>query len=171
MLGVADYVHLSLHSMTPLLADKLKKGYAHALIEFDRQAVLALPETAILPYNTKAWNSKSAFVPITDEAGKRRLLDERAAGGRNPSLEVLVKYGLSLEHAERVIYSSTAECDAVRRALISGACRACLRHEVEISAFPMPNTYEPVRLPEIESYFARCRSAGTILPPPTLPFD
>ena len=94
-LGLADYVHLSLRPDTPLLADKLRRGYPHALLVFDRPSVLARPGTALVPYNAKSWHSKAAFTPVTDPADRAHLLDAHRRG-RYPSLEVLVKYGLDL---------------------------------------------------------------------------
>ena len=54
MLKLTDWVHLSTRPATPLLKDKLVRGYPHVLFEFDREAVLALPEVALLPYTSTA---------------------------------------------------------------------------------------------------------------------
>ena len=89
MLGLADYVHLSLTPQTPLLADKLRRGYPHALLVFDAETVQALPETALLPYNTKSWHGRAAFAPVTDPMERAALLRRHAETGRCPSLEVL----------------------------------------------------------------------------------
>ena len=108
MLGLTDYVHLSLDAHTPLLADKIRKGYPHVLLVFDRAAVLALPQVALLPYNTKAWNTRAAYAPVTDPGDRERLL-RRHQEGRYPSLEVLVKYGLELTMLDRVVFLADRE--------------------------------------------------------------
>ena len=103
MLGLQDWVHLSLTADTPLLRDKLTKGYPHALLVFPRAAVLALPHVALLPYNAKAWRSRAANQPVTDAGEMAELLRRHAETGRFPSLEVLVRYGLGLD-------TLTADC-------------------------------------------------------------
>ena len=112
MLGLADYVHLSLKSQTPLLADKLRRGYPHALLVFDAAPVQALPETALLPFNTKAWRGRAAFAPVTDPAERTALLRRHSETGRCPSLEVLIKYGLDLTHAREIAFLTDAECSS-----------------------------------------------------------
>ena len=71
-------------------------GYPHALLAFEREAVLALPQVSLLPYNTKAWRSRAACQPVTDPSEKAALLRRHADTGRFPSMEVLVQYGLAL---------------------------------------------------------------------------
>lgn len=171
MLGLADYVHLSLSSRTPLLADKLAKGYPHALLIFDRATVLALPQTALLPYNTKAWHTRAAFAPVADRAEQEQMLHEHAEGGRYRSLEVLVKYGLDLMHLNDVVFLTPAEHDL--------CADFCQRLGIAVSAplrtdaglFPPCDAYRPATWDALVSYFASCVEAGMLLPPPAIPFD
>jgi hypothetical protein len=171
MLGLADYVHLSLSSRTPLLADKLSQGYPHVLLVFDRSAVLSRPQTALLPYNTKAWHTKAAFAPITDRMEQGDLLRRHADGGRYPSLEVLVKYGLDLMPLTEIAVLTQAEYDlcAVLLGALKIAAPAPLRLDAGI--FPSCEAYRPVTTDALTSYFAACAEAGTLLPPPAIPFD
>ncbi len=145
-LGLADYVHLSLHPHTPLLADKLKKGYPHALLVFDRECVLALPHTAFIPYNTKAWFDKAAYAPVTDAAQKQSLLEAHAQQGRYPSLEVLVKYGLGFEGLQRIAFCAEEE--------YGGALQTLLRHWPGLSC-------APGHLPGVISHHRHVRSPDT----------
>jgi len=65
MVGLADFVHFSLSANTPLLIDKLRKGYAHVCMEFDAQAVVSLPMTGVVKYNAKSWwTGRSSRLPI-----------------------------------------------------------------------------------------------------------
>lgn len=171
MLGLADWVHLSLEPDTPLLRDKLRLGYPHALLAFDREAVLALPQVALLPYNTKAWRSRAACRPLTDPMEKAALLRRRADTGRFPSLEVLVQYGLDLTHLVRVAFAIEQE----------RAQMAALLHALALS-FPVPLVTDPRLFPgaedyaaatgeQITAYFDACRVMGLLLPPPAIPFD
>lgn len=171
MLGLADWVHLSLIPDTPLLRDKVRLGYPHALLAFDREAVLALPQVALLPYNTKAWRSRAVCRPVTDLSEKEALLRRHADTGRFPSLEVLVQYGLDLTHLVQVAFATEPE-----RALVGGLLGA-----LGLS-FPAPLVTAPALFPgsedyaattggQVAAYFDACRTAGSLLPPPAIPFD
>lgn len=171
MLGLADYVHLSLSARTPLLADKIAKGYPHALLVFDRAGILALPQTALLPYNTKAWHTKAAYKPITDGAERNHLLRRHDKEGRYPSLEVLVKYGLDFTYLTDVVFLAQPEydlCVGLLRAL-DIAVPAPLR--IDAALFPPCEAYQPVTADALADYFAACAEAGVLLPPPAIPFD
>ena len=147
------------------------KGYPHALFIFDREAVLGLPEVALLPYNTKAWRSRSAYLPVTDPQEKSNLLKEQAETKHFPSLEVLVHYGLSLSLVKHIAFVSDAECSLVADtlALCAISCSAPLM--IECSLFPLPEQYLPATGIAISEYFAACQCAGKLLPPPAIPFD
>lgn len=171
MLGLADWVHLSLAPDTPLLRDKLRLGYPHALLVFSREAVLSLPQGALLPYNTKAWRSRAACRPVTDEFEKAALLRRHADTGRFPSLEVLVQYGLDLTHLVRVAFVTDEE-----RLLAVGLldalalpCPAPLVTAPEL--FPGAESYAPTTGEQVAAYFDACRAAGLLLPPPPILFD
>ena len=171
MLGLADYVHLSLTPQTPLLADKLRRGYPHALLVFDAEAVQALPQTALLPYNPKSWRGRAAFGPITDPPERAALLRRHAAKGRCPSLEVLVKYGLALTHTQEIAFLTDAERDLTADLAARLALAAPAPLKSSPALFPLHGAYAPVTGPLIADYFTRCAEAGEVLPPPPLPFD
>ena len=171
MLGLADYVHLSPRSRTPLLADKLRRGYPHALLVFDATAVQALPETALLPFNAKAWRGRAAFAPVSDPAERAALLRRHVETGRCPSLEILVKYGLDLTHVREVAFLTDAE-----RTLAAGVVAALSLPTpaplaTDSALFPRCDRYAPVTVEAIADYFGRCAAARALLPPPLLPFD
>ncbi len=171
MLGLADYLHLSLHSCTPLLADKLRQGYPHALLVFDRDCVLALPGAALLPYNTKAWFDKAAYAPVTDAVQKQDLLNAHAHQGRYPSLEVLVKYGLGFEGLKLIAFCAEDECAQTRRTLLALGLPTSAPLCVCPELFPLKGDYCPVTQGRVFEYFAACRAAGDVLPPPPIAFD
>lgn len=171
MLGLADYVHFSLHAHTPLLADKLAKGYPHALLIFDRVRLMALPQVALLPYNTKAWYTRAEFVPITDAAAMAGMLEQHERVGRYPSLEVLVKYGLDLSGLTRVAFSADEERRAVETLHQSLDLDFHVPLVTDVSLFPGVETYRPVTWGAVTTYFDACVRAGMLLPPPELPFD
>ncbi len=171
MLGLADWVHLSLASDTPLLRDKLAFGYPHALLVFERETILALPQVALLPYNTKAWRTRAACRPVTEEAEKADLLRRHADTGRFPSLEVLVHYGLDLTPLVQVAFVTEEERAWVTDLLqtLDLPFPAPLVTVPEL--FPSVGGYAPATGEQITAYFAACRAAGTLLPPPAIPFD
>ena len=171
MLGLADYVHLSLTPHTPLLADKLRRGYPHALLVFDAEAVQALPGTALLPYNAKAWRSRAAFAPVTDPAERAALMRRHAETGRCPSLEVLVKYGLALDHARLVAFLTDEERRLVADVVSALSLPVPAPLTTDPSLFPGCDAYTPVTLGAIADYCAHCAGAADLLPPPNLPFD
>jgi hypothetical protein len=170
MLGLADYVHLSLEAQTPLLADKIGKGYPHALMEFERTAVLALPQVALLPYNTKAWYTRAAYAPVMEPEDREWLL-QRHREGRYPSLEVLVKYGLELAALNRIVFLADNECQMIAALLGRLAIPWPAPLVTDISHFPRSDAYRPVSWEAMAAYFDDCTRAGELLPPPELPFD
>lgn len=171
MLGLADFVHLSLSSRTPLLADKLAKGFPHALLVFDRAGVLALPQTALLPYNTKAWHTRAAYVPVTDRVEQEDMLRRHAEEGRYPSLEVLVKYGLDFTNLTEIVFLTRTEHDLCAALLDALGLAAPAPLRTDPALFPPRNSYRPVTTDALAAYFAACAEAGALLPPPAIPFD
>ncbi len=169
MLGLTDWVHLSTRPDTPLLRDKLAQGYPHVLFEFDREAVLNLPEVALLPYNTKAWHTRAAYVPVTAAAEKAALLRRHDETHHFPSLEVLVHYGLDFAHLMMIAFAAEEEHQ--------WTCQ--LVAALELNA-PVPFAADPAlvalykltdaRLPTL-NYFASCIAADCLLPPPDIAFD
>jgi len=170
MLGLTDWVHLSLHPNTPLLRDKLAKGYPHALFVFERAAVLALPEVALLPYNTKAWRTRSACQPVTDPGERAALLRCSEETDRYPSLEVLVRYGLGLEHLTQIAFVTASEQQMVQQLLDALALPLPAPVVTDVSLLPVCD-YQPTTIAAIAAYFEECRRAGTLSPPPPIPFD
>ena len=171
MLGLADWVHLSLDADTPLLRDKLRMGYPHALLAFEREAVLVLPQVALLPYNTKAWRSRAACQPITDPSEKAALLRRHADKGRFPSLEVLVHYGLDLASLVQVAFITDEECAWVADLLPALALPSPAPLVTAPQWFPRVEGYAATTGKQITAYFDACRASGTLLPPPAIPFD
>lgn len=170
MLGLADWVHLSLRPDTPLLRDKMGRGYPHALLAFAREPVLALPQVALLPFNTKAWRSRADLQPVTDEPDKAALLRRHTESGRPPSLEVLVHYGLGLTSLTQVAFLSDDERRQVAELLSSLALIPPAPLVTMPALFPCVE-YRPTTGDALAAYFARCRAAGSLLPPPDIPFD
>ncbi len=169
MLGLTDWVHLSTRPDTPLLRDKLARGYPHALFHFDRDAVLALPEVALLPYNTKAWHTRSAYVPVTDAAEKADLLRRHDETHHFPSLEVLVHYGLDFAALTRIRFAADDECLWARELLAALRLPAfCpLAADPALAAIYTPGETRLLT----RDYFDSCRAAGCVLPPPDIAFD
>jgi hypothetical protein len=165
-LGLADYVHLSLKSRTPLLADKRAKGYPHALIAWDRAAVLALPGVGLLRFNTKRWAHRDDFLPVTDPEEKAALLTAQARG-RYPSLEVLVPERLPLVPglAVGLYFASEAEREAVAPVV------GCTGLPVHVSRERFGGEAVDVDLAPVRAYIADCVAAGKVGAPPSLPFD
>lgn len=171
MLGLHDYVHLSFMAQTPLLADKMQKGFPHALLIFPAHPLLDLPQTALLPYNAKSWRTRAALTPVTDPAEQAALLRTHAATGRFPSLEALVKYGLSLTELSSIAFRDRREHDLIATTFTALALPAPAPLRVAPELFPphpnsVPTTWEP-----LTAYCAACQTAGVVLPPPHLPFD
>lgn len=170
MLGLTDWVHLSMRPGTPLLKDKLARGYPHALLQFDRAAVLALPEVALLPYNTKAWHSKAAYVPVTDTDEKTEMLRRHENHHHFPSLEVLVHYGLDFTHLQKIVFPDDEERQWVISLMTALGCPLPAALETSASLFQAYQRNKETRL-ATRDYFDVCRSAGRLLPPPLIPFD
>ena len=169
MLGLADWVHLSTRPDTPLLRDKLARSYPHVLLEFGREAVMALPGVALLPYNTKAWHTRSAYVPVTDAAAKAEMLRRHDEEHHLLSLEVLVHYGLDFAHLTKIGFAAEDECQWAC-ALLAALCLPAL---VPLNADPaLAVLYRPAetRL-STRDYFAACVAARRVLPPPDIAFD
>ncbi len=171
MLGLSDWIHLSLRPDSPLLRDKLRKGYPHALLVFDRQAVLAMPQVALLPYNTKAWRTRASSRPVTDPVEKAALLRRHLETGRCPSLEVLVHYGLDLAALVQVRFVTEEEQGWVEELRQALALPTPAPWVADADLFALCDGYRPVTGAAIAAYFAACERANSLLPPPPIPFD
>lgn len=169
MLSLQDYVHLSFDLVTPLLSDKLSKGYPHAVLVFESGALARSPGHALLAHNTKAWKSRSAYLPATDPIEKARLLKRRDQFWELRSLEFLVKYGTGLEGLVNLVFVSRQEAEWVRSLCDKlGISLPAVRVEEGLA----PMGYQPATRKRIEEYFEACRQAGSVLTPPhDIPFD
>ena len=169
MLGLSDWLHLSTRPDTPLLRDKLSRGYPHALLVFDRAAVLALPDVALLPYNTKAWRTRAVYQPVTDAAEKAEMLRCHDRRLRYPSLEVLVHYGLDFTHLQKIVFAADDESEWITELVTELAWEATVRLEVDPALGAL---YEPGETRQLTcDYFTACRVARQVLPPPAIVFD
>ena len=169
MLGLTDWVHLATRADTPLLKDKLARGYPHVLLHFDRDAVLALPEVALLPYNTKAWHTRAEYVPVTDAADKAEMLRRHDETHHFPSLEVLVHYGLDFNHLKKICFAADDECQWARELLTALSLQASVPLAVDPALAALYQQGETRLL--TRDYFAACIAAQCVLPPPDIAFD
>ena len=170
MLGLSDWLHLSTRPDTPLLRDKLSRGYPHALLVFDREAVLSLPEVALLPYNTKAWRTRSAYLPITDASEKAEMLQRHDQTHLFPSLEVLVHYGLDFTHLKKIAFAADDEYQWITGLMTALDWKMPVTLEVDPELFSMPGGIGETRL-VTHDYLTACCQAGRLLPPPDIAFD
>ncbi|BDI29924.1 hypothetical protein CCAX7_19750 [Capsulimonas corticalis] len=171
MLGLSDWVHLAPRARTPLLADKVRRGYPHALLIFDGPATLSLPGVALLPQNTKAWRARAAFEPVVDPASRARLMDDHLSHGRHPSMEILVQYALGLETLVRVALIDSTEAEMARDLTVRLGLARTAPLSIEPELFPGASSYYPQTLTSIADYFHACRAAGRLTAPPSIPFD
>lgn len=170
-LGLQAYAHLSPKSRTPLLADKLRKGYPHALFVFDGPGALALPGAAAVPYNPKSWRHREDFAPVPDPVERAALLTAHASG-RYPSLEIVVPGPVPLSLALHLAFVAPAELQAIRDVIAAAGIESAVSMTIAPDLFPQPaEPYRPVTLDEIEAYFAACRAARRLLPAPKIAFD
>lgn len=169
MLALQDYVHFSFQLPFPLLADKLKKGFPHVVLVFDAAALAQMPGHALLPYNTKAWRTRSACIPVAEDALKARLLRRHDLFGELPSMEFLVKYAVGIESLSTILFFTPREEAWVKE--LCGALSIPLNATVKVEEALAPANYGPATSQAIEDYFLACRERGQLLPPPDIPFD
>lgn len=168
MMGLTGFVHFSLTPATPLLRDKLRRGYPHALFAFDGGALADLPH-ALLPYNTKAWRSRCCYAPVTHSWDKLRLLRGHDEQGRFPSLEFLARGRVPLGAAARIVFATDIESNQV--AHLAASLDLTLPAPLVTDDSLLPPNYHPATGDAIEMYFEACRMAGRVLPPPEIAFD
>ncbi|MBC7806371.1 MAG: hypothetical protein H7145_09485 [Akkermansiaceae bacterium] len=167
-LGLADFVHLSPVPQTPLLRDKQEKGYAHVLLSFHREVTLALPGVALLKFNTKRWAHRDDFVPVRD-ADEKTAVWAAYEAGKYPSLEVLVPQTLPLAPYAARLHVATPVESEILQALIAALALPAPPICLSPASFPLVSVATDDG--EVSDYFAACRNAGRVLPPPLLPFD
>jgi hypothetical protein len=166
-LRLTGYVHLALESVTPLLRDKLRKGYPHALLAF-AGSVAELPGAAFLRFNPKSWRHRDDFVPLVT-AEEKALFRSEWQSGLYPSAELLIPDSLPLANNLNALYFCS---DAEQHWLGEFENRI-------LPGLPIPAVAAPDFLPPCEEfdwspftqYASDCRAAGSMLPPPDLPFD
>jgi len=168
MLHLSDYVHFSIGARSPLLLDKLNKGYAHAALEFDGEEVSSLPESGLVCRNAKSWGAKEAYRVIdSDDFYSLKACFSYDGAPRMRSPEVVVKYAVGLEFLTRIYFSCQYEAslfqDFSSKMGLSSLCCDVLPW--------MAIGPESLFLREIESYFEACHKANAILKPPDLLFD
>lgn len=152
MLGLGCYVHFSFTPDTPLLRDKLARGYPHVLLVFDARSLISLPGSGLLLGNTKAWKSRACFAPSPIE---------------RPTLagELLVKYAAGLDGLRRIVFFDSAEREMAETVLEALGLRPIvptgLRAAKRPSADPGPT----------RTYFDACVWARAVLKPPRIDFD
>ena len=160
-LGLERFVHLSFSSQTPLLANKLQRGYPHALLAFDPE-IASQPGAAYLKWNTKRWAHRDEFIPITDPQEKSAFLDSWRCG-KFPSAELLIPEQLSLTYATGLLVRSQAEWEFL----------------ASFGLNTPPMTLAPERFPvapeadlsALWTWAAECQKNEALLPSLHLPFD
>ena len=164
MLDLADFVHFSFDIATPLLRDKLGKGFPHALLVFEGASLAALPHHALLPYNTKAWRTRAAYRPIEEPVEKMAALRRHVCRRELPSLEFVVKYAVALDMAVETVFVTVEEMEWV--AALCKAIRLPMPRAGRLDPSLAPAGYRPVTSGAILAYFSACRDAGRLLAPP-----
>ncbi len=169
-LGLADFVHLSPTPRTPLLRDKQAKGYTHVLLSFDRTATLALPDVALLRFNTKRWAHRDDFVPVRGHEEKAAIWAAHESG-KFPSLEVLIPQALPLIPFAAGLHVARSETAVLLETVIKALRMSAPPLFVSPDRFPLASESGGEHDVATLEYFAACRDAGEVLPPPPLPFD
>jgi hypothetical protein len=168
MLGVDRYVHCSLSLSTPLLQQKIERGYSHAILKFDVGGV-GCDEIAILPCNTKAWRSRWQCQPVTDPVDIARAVRLHKSRAKFPSLEILVKDRLPLKYLKAIIVPTVQECKLVAELMsrleLGGVA------PVEVAIGLKSRSTEPAGYPEIAEYFCSFGNSQQRIPMPILKFD
>lgn len=169
-LGLQVYVHLAPKARTPILADKLRKGYPHALFTFDAAPVLALEGAAVIAYNPKSWRHREDFRPVTAREDRERLLAEHA-GGRYPGLEVVAPGLVPLSLARSLSFAAEDERAAAAAVAAALEIETAISFVTEPDLFPLEAGYAATTMPAIRDYFGACAASGRLLLPPEIPFD
>jgi len=165
-LGLENYVHLAMKMHTPLLQDKLTKGFAHAVLVMDGNGVFSVPGVGLLAQNTKAWRERAAYDPLT-EPGEMAAILKQWHYGRRRGLEVLVPYGLSLQHLVEIAFFDQEHKNIVSRYISTVHSSENWKLTVE----PGAAADEAFLSTELVKYMEDCLSAGSALPPPHITFD
>ena len=165
-LRLGSYVHLSLESETPLLRDKLAKGYPHAVLVFDGGSLANQEGVALLPSNTKAWRSRASFAPSMDVRLICNWLDR--THGNRPSVELIIKYAVSLSDLVSIDFTTEEERVMLERWIASVGLKNPAPFAVRGSGGVR---YNPTTLQTIRAYVDLCSIAKTVIAPPRIVFD
>jgi len=165
-LGLANYVHLAMKMHTPLLRDKLRKGFAHAVLVMDGSGVFSVPGVGLLTQNTKAWRERAAYDPLTEPSEIAALLKQWQYGRRR-GLEVLVPYGLSLQHIVEIAFFHQEHLDVLSRYIR----QAHADKSWELTLAPGSTVAAASMSVELVQYLEDCLSLGSAPQPPHIPFD
>jgi hypothetical protein len=166
-LRLSRFVHLSFTPQTPLLADKLTKGYPHALLAFDK-ALLEESNSAVVKFNAKSWRHRDDFAPIYDSEAKARVIEEWRQG-RYPSAELLIEKVLPLSPNCLSLHLASEEERIWLCGLVEGL-KLMLPIPVSVSPSLFPEDIA-INLSPHRTYAEECLAARSLLPPPNLPFD
>jgi hypothetical protein len=168
ILAVDRYVHFSLKPITPLLMDKLEKGYPHAILKI-RTTDSTFSSFSLLPCNTKSWRSKWQCQQVSDPVDMAALLRKHDETGRFRSLEVLIQEQLPLRFLESILVPTFTEVELVRR-----LCRnypAFSGTTVDLMSSCCEQSYSYPNLSQIAEYYQACEQQRQCPDPPILPFD
>ena len=166
-LRLDGYVHLALTPATPLLIDKRRLGYPHALLVFD-PALADLPEAAYLRFNPKSWRHREDFAPVTEPSEKAALLAAWRVG-RYPSAELLVPGSLPLLPRCTGLYAASREEEVWIRLMT-----AISKPAADVPLALRPDLFPPAPPLDLQAHYAyatACLNAERLLRPPDLPFD
>jgi len=152
---------------TPLLEDKLRQGFAHAVLVLDGDAIFSIPGVGLLAQNTKAWRARAAYEPATEPVERDGLLKQWSLGRRR-GLEVLVPYGLSLGCLKEIVFLNPEHRD-IQAQYISIAhpeknWTLVLDSGTDRYDAAVVNT-------ELTKYLEACIELGSAPLPPHIPFD
>ena len=166
-LKLSRFVHLSFTPRTPLLADKLTKGYPHVLLAFDA-ALAVSPDAALMPYNAKSWRHREDFAPVYDSEAKAALIASWRKGSY-PSAELLIETALPLHPHGVSLHLASVE-EAAWLSDLMAALKLTVPLPVSVSPEIFPQG-QPLDLSPHRAYAEQCQEAMRLLSPPDLPFD
>ena len=168
MLSVDEFVHLSFEPLSPLLLDKLRLGMPHVALEFDAQQVFSerREDCALLPFNTKAWRSRSSAQPSREPSEMAEMLRRHDEFGRYPSMEFLVERKLELTRLRSIVVFNARD-----EALIKPLIEMFAPSKLNTLALRSFGGYAIVPIPRTVEYFNACLTHKVASAPPAIEFD
>jgi hypothetical protein len=169
MLGVHHFVHFALTLQTPILKHKLAKGMPHCVLVFNAHSLdqTSECETAILPFNTKAWLSRADASPVSDRTQMACILDAHDRLSRYPSIEYLVRDFADLTSMREILLFCQRDFDLAAK-VIETFSRA-LMPKLVLTLIPGYDCSKPIA--ETQSYLDYCSLMKGVLPIPRIEFD